>query len=44
MTLAATICVELVKVTLVERILRKTAPTKPHTQLCHEFAFVADRR
>jgi hypothetical protein len=40
MAWAATIRVKLAELTLVERILRKIAPMKPHAQLCHEFAFV----
>jgi hypothetical protein len=43
MALAATIRMKLVELTLVERILRKIAPIKPHAQLCHEFAFVVHR-
>src|SRR5277367_5570201 len=43
MAWAATIRVKLAELTLVERILRKIAPMKPHAQLCHEFAFVLHR-
>src|ERR1700722_6485723 len=43
MAWAATIRVKLAELTLVERILRKIAPMKPHAQLCHEFAFVSHR-
>src|SRR5271166_779600 len=41
--LATTICVKMVEQTLFKHILRKVAPIKPSTQLCHEFAFVVHR-